>query len=264
MDISQVRETLIAAADAVASHTLPHFRTGTAIDNKLDKGFDPVTQADRGAEKAIRAVIAETFPDHSIIGEEWQAKTTDSPFSWIIDPVDGTRAFIAGVPVWGTLIGVTYKRYAFAGLMSQPFTGETYIALNGIAELHHRGATTPLKARTTKALSKATLFTTTPSLFSAPGQREAFDAVEALVQLSRYGCDCYAYALLAAGQIDLVIEPRMNTYDIAALVPLIESAGGVISTWAGERPEAGGDIIAAATPELRDAALEIMRQYVVI
>jgi len=259
---ADIRRTLLGAADAAAGKTLPLFRTRLDIDNKYAVGFDPVTEADRSAETAIRAVIAEHFPDHAIIGEEWDNKDSDSPFAWIIDPVDGTRAFMSGLPVWGTLIGVTYKGRAFAGIMSQPFTGETYLASAGAAELTHQGKTTPLAVSATTSLADATLFTTTPALFSRPGHRAGYDAVEAEVRLARYGCDCYAYALLASGHVDLILEPGMNTYDIAALVPLIENAGGIVTTWAGERAEAGGDIIAAATPELHQAALAIMRQHI--
>ncbi len=262
LPLEEVRATLLEAAEAAARETLPLFRTDMDVDNKHETGFDPVTAADRNAERAIREIIAKHFPDHAIIGEEWADKASDSDFSWIIDPVDGTRAFVSGVPVWGTLIGVTHRDRAFAGLMSQPYIGETFIAVGGKGETVHDGAGKPLGTRATTALSEATLFTTTPALFTGPGQHEAFDAVEALARLTRYGCDCYAYALLAAGHIDLVIEPGMNSYDIAALVPLIESAGGVVTTWTGERAEHGGDIIAAATPQLRDNALEVMSRYV--
>lgn len=262
ISITKVQATLIEAATAAARETLPLFRSKLVVDNKLDDGYDPVTAADKNAEDAIRTVINEAFPDHAIIGEERADKKTDSDFAWIIDPVDGTRAFVSGLPVWGTLIGVTYKNFAFAGLMSQPFTDETYLASIGKSELRHRDSLTQLRVRDTKSLSDAILFTTSPALFDTPTNRAAFDAVDAKTQLTRYGCDCYAYALLASGHIDLIIEPGMNTYDIAALVPLIENAGGVVSTWSGERAEQGGDIIAAATPQLRDAALKLMRQHI--
>lgn len=260
----QLRQCLLAASTAAAAQTLPLFRKPLTIDNKLSEGFDPVTEADKNAEIAIRAVISEHFPDHAITGEEQADRPSknNSPYRWIIDPVDGTRAFMSGLPVWGTLIGVTKNDLAVAGLMSQPFTGETYIAIDGQAELLHAGTQTPLKTRSTERLDQAIMFTTTPALFATPDMRQAFDAVEAQVQLSRYGCDCYAYALLAAGHIDLIIEPSMNAYDIAALVPLIENAGGVVRTWSGGRAEGGGNIIAAATPKLAEAALEIMGKFI--
>jgi len=253
-----IRNTLLNAEKAASSVTLPLFRSTLAIDNKYQTGFDPVTKADRDAEGAIRQIIEAQFPEHAIIGEEFDNKHTHSPFTWIIDPIDGTRAYISGLPVWGTLIGLTYKGRAVAGLMSQPFTGEIYLATEGTAQLLHNGENTSLSVRDTKTLKRATMFTTTPELFSISGHRKAYDALEKQVRLARYGCDCYAYSLLAAGQIDLVIEPSMNTYDIAALVPIIEAAGGVVSTWDGNRAEDGGNIIAAATIDLRDAALEVI------
>lgn len=258
-----LQECLLQASDAAAAKTMPLFRTKLEIDNKLGEGFDPVTEADRQAEIAIRDIIHAHFPDHAITGEEQadKAPQNGSPYRWIIDPVDGTRAFMSGLPVWGTLIGVTQNDRAIAGLMSQPFTREAYLAIDGKSELVHDNKTTHLRVSDTTQLSTATMFTVTPALFSIPEQRAAFDAVEKKVQLSRYGVDCYAYALLAGGHIDLIIEPSMNTYDIAALVPLIENAGGVVSTWDGNRAEQGGDIIAAATPELRDAALEVMQEH---
>lgn len=258
-----LRQCLLDASAAAASKTLPLFRSALTVDNKLSTGFDPVTQADRDAETAIRAVISGYFPDHAITGEEHPDRNANngSPYRWIIDPVDGTRAFMSGLPVWGTLIGLTKNGHALAGLMSQPFTGETFIAIDGGSDLIKDKVHTALKARRTTALDQAIMFTTTPQLFATRAQRAAFDAVESQVQLSRYGCDCYAYALLAAGHIDLVIEPRMNSYDIAALIPLIENAGGVVGTWGGSRAEDGGNIIAAATPQLRDAALEIMARH---
>lgn len=262
ISIADIHATLLAAAESAAAQTLPLFRSNLAVENKLQEGFDPVTAADQNAEDAIRTVITKAFPEHAIIGEERSNKETDSNFAWILDPIDGTRAFVSGLPVWGTLIGVTYKGRGFAGLMSQPHIGETYIASDGKSELHHKGATTALAVRQTRDIEKAILFSTAPELFDTPQLEAAFRAVSRKAQLTRYGCDCYAYALLAAGHIDLIIEPGMSTWDIAALVPLIENAGGVVNTWNGGRAEQGGDIIAAATPELRDKALELMRMHV--
>jgi len=261
ISFENVRNCLLDAEKAASGITLPLFRSKIAIDNKIKTGFDPVTKADRDAENAIREVIADYFPDHSITGEELADKKTQSLFNWIIDPVDGTRAFISGLPVWGTLIGLTYQDRAIAGLMGQPFTGEIYLGIEDQSELLHQGVKTPLRVSNKTTLDQAIMFTTTPELFSMSGHRAAYDAVEAKVRLARYGCDCYAYTLLAAGHVDLVIEPLMNTYDIAPLVPIIEGAGGVVSTWDVTRPENGGNIIAAATPELRDAALKEMRKH---
>ncbi|MFN4208995.1 MAG: histidinol-phosphatase [Devosia sp.] len=257
IDLAKVEATLLLAAEAAARHTLPLFRSGLGVDNKLSEGFDPVTEADRAAETAIRAVIAEHFPDHAIIGEEWGA-SGEGPYSWIIDPVDGTRAFISGAPVWGTLIGFAHEGVAIAGLMSQPFIGETFLAVPG-RSTYRRGAVT-LANRTSgeTELAPARVFTTTPSLFRTPELMAKWQALEAATRLQRFGMDCYGYALLAAGHADLVIEPFLNTYDIAALVPIIREAGGAIACWDGSEPTAGGDVVAAATPELLDKALDLI------
>ncbi|GLQ11988.1 histidinol-phosphatase [Devosia yakushimensis] len=257
LDLAKIEQTLLAAAEAAATRTLPLFRTPLAIDNKLAEGFDPVTEADKSAETAIRAVIAETFPDHAIIGEEW-GTTGNSQYSWIIDPVDGTRAFISGAPVWGTLIGFAHNGVAIAGLMSQPFIGETFLAVPGRATYRRAGETQPISTSGQTELAPARVFTTTPSLFRTPELMAKWKAVESATRLQRFGMDCYGYALLAAGHADLVIEPFLNTYDIAALVPIIREAGGAIACWDGTEPTGGGDVVAAATPELLQKALELI------
>jgi len=257
IDFAKIEATLLAAADAAAALTLPLFRTGLAVDNKLSEGFDPVTEADKGAETAIRAVIAEAFPDHAIIGEEW-GTTGESEYSWIIDPVDGTRAFISGAPVWGTLIGFAHRGTAIAGLMSQPFIGETFLAVPGRATYRRGGAAQPIRTSGLTELAPARVFTTTPALFRTPELLAKWQAVESATRLQRFGMDCYGYALLAAGHADLVIEPFLNTYDIAALVPIIREAGGAIACWDGSEPTDGGNVVAAATPELLEKALELV------
>lgn len=257
IDFARVEATLLAAADAAAAHTLALFRTPLAVDNKLAAGFDPVTEADKGAETVIRAVIAETFPDHAVIGEEW-GSSGEGRFSWIIDPVDGTRAFISGAPVWGTLIGFAVDGVAVAGLMSQPFIGESFVAVPGRSR-YRRGAVD--QANRTSGLTElgsARVFTTTPKLFDTPQMQALWAAVEGATRLQRFGMDCYGYALLAAGHADLVIEPYLNTYDIAALVPIIREAGGAIACWDGSEPTGGGNVVAAATPELLERALALI------
>ncbi len=257
IDPDMIKATLLAACDAAAAVTLPVFRNKMDIANKEEQGFDPVTKADREAELAIRAVIEHRFPDHSIIGEEYPNKITDSPFSWVIDPIDGTRAFISGLPVWGTLIGLCFEGKTIAGVMAQPFSGETYLGVGGNAFLCQRGMDKKLAVSGVRELGQAIAFTTSPKLF-AGRQRAAFDRLEDKVRLARYGCDCYAFCLLAAGHIDLVVEPGLQIYDIAALIPIVENAGGIVTNFAGGPADAGGDIIGAATPELHQAAMEIM------
>ncbi|MGV3576850.1 MAG: histidinol-phosphatase [Devosia sp.] len=257
LDFTRIEATLLAAADAAAAHTLPLFRTGLAVDNKLTTGFDPVTEADKGAEQVIRAIIADAFPDHAVIGEEW-GTTGDSPHTWIIDPVDGTRAFISGAPVWGTLIGFAVDGVAKAGIMSQPFIGETFIAVPGHSRYERGGLTQSNRVSGLTDLAPARVFTTTPKLFNTPALAAKWHAVESATRLQRFGMDCYGYALLAAGHADLVIEPHLNTYDIAALVPIIREAGGAIACWDGSEPTGGGNVVAAASQALLDKTLALI------
>ncbi len=246
-------------AAAAAAQTLPRFRQGGAVLNKAKGGFDPVTEADREAETAIRGLIRETFPGHGMLGEEFGRENGDSPFQWVIDPIDGTRAFISGLPLWGTLVGLTVDGRAVAGMMAQPFIGELFWA--DAAGAHYEGppGTRSLSVRRSPALAEATLCTTTPALFRDQ-RRESYQRLETAVRLARYGTDCYAYAMVAAGHVDLVVEVGLQAYDIVALIPIIEKAGGIVSTWDGGRAENGGDIIAAASPALHEAALELLHQ----
>lgn len=252
-------EFLRGIAAAAAAQTLPRFRqAGLVSANKLASGFDPVTEADREAEQAIRALIRDAFPDHGIHGEEFGIENGDSRHVWVIDPIDGTRAFISGLPLWGTLVGLTDAGDAIAGMMSQPFTGELFWADDEAAHYEGPDGARRLSTRATRSIPEATMCTTTPALFIG-AKREVYDRLEGSVRLARYGTDCYAYAMLAAGNVDLVVETELQPYDIVALVPIIERAGGVITTWDGGPAEKAGDIVAAATPELHAAALEILR-----
>lgn len=252
------KEFMERLAAAAAAQTLPRFRTaGLTSENKYETGFDPVTEADREAERAIRALISEAFPDHGIVGEEFGIENGDSRHLWIVDPIDGTRSFISGMPLWGTLVGFMEDGDAVAGMMSQPFIGELFFADADACFYEGPGGTRQLSVRPTRTLAEATLCTTAPSLFEG-AFREAYDRLEKQVRLSRYSADCYAYAMLAAGNIDLVVEAGLEPYDIVALVPIVEQAGGVITTWDGGPAEKAGDIVAAATPQLHEAALKIL------
>ncbi|MEM6463067.1 MAG: histidinol-phosphatase [Pseudomonadota bacterium] len=244
-------------ADAAAKETLPRFRTNTSVVNKMQSGFDPVTEADRAAEAAIRSLIEKSYPEHGILGEEHGSFGLDREYLWVIDPIDGTRAFISGLPVWGTLIGLYRNGRAVAGVMDQPFTGERYVADQG--GTHYRGPDGERKvaARDCGDLSKATLFTTSPHLYS--GEKDVrYRAVEEKVNLFRYGCDCYAFSLVASGHADLAIEADLAAYDIAALIAILESAGAVVTDWKGGRPEQGGDIIAAGSRAVHEQALQLL------
>ncbi len=254
-----VRRTLLDAAEIAAAVTLPRFRSALAVDNKEAEGFDPVTEADRQAELAIRELIGNRFPDHAIIGEEWDDKPGTSRFAWIIDPIDGTRAFITGVPVWGTLVGLTVDGKAAAGLMAQPFTGEIYLGLPGEASYHRISDKAALRTSGVTELAKAKMTTTSPDLFEKKGVAEPWARIRSKVLTTRYGLDCYGYALMSAGHIDLVVEAGLKNVDICPLIPLIQNAGGVITTWDGGPAEQGGNCVAAATPELHAAAMAVLR-----
>ncbi|MFD2236731.1 histidinol-phosphatase [Aureimonas populi] len=249
---------LLRLADAADRQTLPRFRRHGTVDAKEGRYFDPVTEADREAERAIRDLLGAEFPHHAILGEEFGA-SGEGPYTWVIDPVDGTRSFICGIPLWGTLIGLNVEGRAELGLLSQPYLGERFSAGPQGAFLNGPGGQRRLATRDTRALADATLFTTAPELFAGPA-KERFGELSPRVRMSRYGADCYAFAMLADGHVDLCVETGLKPYDIVALIPIVEKAGGVISTWDGGRPEAGGDILAAATPELHAAALEALRR----
>ena len=257
LDPGIVRKTLLAAAEAAAALTLAGFRTPLAVENKWQTGFDPVTAADKDAEIAVRAVIGESFPDHGIIGEEWDPKASSGDFDWIVDPIDGTRAFISGVPVWGTLIGLMHKGRPIAGLMAQPFTGEMWMAIGGHGEFIRHGRSQPLRTSGITELKGAKMTATSPEIFNLPGgdYRAHWDRINAATLHTRWGLDCYGYCLLASGSIDLVVEAGLKNVDIAPLIPVIEAAGGVITTWEGGPAATGGNCVAAATPELHRAAL---------
>lgn len=244
-------------ADAAKAETMPRFRTGACVTNKLEGGFDPVTEADQSAEAAIRALIESCYPEHGILGEEHGNIGLDREHVWVIDPIDGTRAFISGLPVWGTLIGFYRSGNAIMGLMDQPFTGERYFADGEKSIYRGPDGEKVLATRDCGGLADAVLFTTSPHLY-AGGLRERFEALQSKVRLFRYGCDCYAFALLAAGHVDLVIECGLKPYDVGGLIPLIEQAGGVITDWQGGPAEMGGDIIAAGSRELHAQALEVL------
>lgn len=245
-------------AAAAAQETLPRFRQAGLVDNKLTSGFDPVTEADRQAEQSIRALIRETYPQHGILGEEFGLENSDAQYRWVIDPIDGTRSFISGMPLWGTLVGLTDNGDAVAGMMSQPFIGELFWCDGERSHYEGPHGSKQIAASKITDVTAATLCTTTPAMFTDE-RKLAYDRLEGAVQLARYGTDCYAYAMLAAGNVDLVVETGLQPYDIIALIPIIEQAGGVITTWDGGPAEQAGDIVAAATPELHAAAITLLR-----
>ena len=256
--IREVLRTANEAADAARAVTLRHFRSAALLaDNKAEAGFDPVTIADREAEAVIREVIARNRPQDAIRGEEAESRAGSSDLTWIIDPIDGTRGFISGTPTWGTLIALADAEGPFLGLIDQPFTGERFIGAPGIAELRRGTARTALRVRKGRRLSEATLFTTFPEIGSE-AERAAYAQVAGRARLVRYGMDCYAYALLALGCIDLVIEAGLFAYDVQAPIAVIQAAGGLMTNWQGGPAHEGGQVLAAATPELHEEAMALL------
>ena len=245
---------------AVSGETiLPFFRTALAVENKGAPGtFDPVTAADHAAETAMRALIRRTFPHHGIVGEEYGEELADAEYVWVLDPIDGTKSFISGMPAWGTLIALTRFGEPVFGLMNQPFIGERFSGDGGAARYRGPAGERDLRVRPCASLAEAVLFTTSPRLMNDTDRR-AFAVVEEAVRLSRYGGDCYAYCMLAAGHVDLGIETGLKAYDVLALVPIIAGAGGIITTWENGSPAAGGRIIAAGDKRVHAQALAVLR-----
>jgi myo-inositol-1(or 4)-monophosphatase len=252
-------------AEASGEAIMPFFRTALAADDKAHGGaFDPVTEADRAAELAMRRLIQRTFPSHGIIGEEFASRDADAEYVWVLDPIDGTKSFICGFPTWGTLIGLSHHGRPCYGMMHQPFTRERFHGdgeaafWRGPSRVGRPGEERrKLVVRPCPTLGQATLMTTSPLLIE-PELRERFFRVEKKARLSRYGGDCYSYCALAAGHVDLVIEAGVQKYDIFPLIPIIEGAGGVVTTWDGGDASNGGAVIAAGDRALHDAAMRLL------
>lgn len=258
---AEIIATAEAAAEAARAITLQYFRgsdLGTA--SKLTEGFDPVTVADRDSEQAMRAVIEARRPQDAILGEEFPPKEGTSGLTWVLDPIDGTRGFISGTPTWGVLIALRDDQSALYGVIDQPYIGERFSGGLGQAELIGPHGMRPLGARAGVALEDAVIFSTFPEVGSEI-EGKAFHNLAARCKLTRYGMDCYAYALLAAGQIDLVVEAGLQSYDILAPIAVIEAAGGIVTDWQGGPVLDGGRVLAAASKELHQAALAILSAY---
>ena len=252
-----------ALADAARPETLRHFRRpGLEADDKSGKqGFDPVTEADRAAEAAMRELLARERPDDGIVGEEFGTKSGTSGLTWVLDPIDGTRGYISGTPTWGVLVSVADATGPLFGLIDQPYIGERFSGGFGRAEVAGPQGLSPLATRKKRPFDKATILTTFPEVGSGT-ERRAFQRVAQEVQLTRYGMDCYGYALLAAGQVDLVIEAGLAPYDIHAPICVVRAAGGIVSNWQGGAAHHGGRVIAAANPDIHAVALQILQDAV--
>ncbi|MBI1251515.1 MAG: histidinol-phosphatase [Alphaproteobacteria bacterium] len=245
-------------ADAARAAILPYFRGEHGLENKAAAGFDPVTEADRASEKAMRALIEARFPTHGISGEEFGEKPSQDGYLWALDPIDGTRAFISGLPLWGVLIGLSFEGRPLIGVMDQPYLGERFRGFPGGAELVTRDGVRPLKTRSCAALGEATLSTTDPYLFK-DAEAEAFARVRQAARLQRFGCDCYAYCMVALGTIDLVIESGLKMHDVAALIPIVEGAGGRMTTWDGGDALRGGRVLACGDARVHAEAMALLR-----
>jgi myo-inositol-1(or 4)-monophosphatase len=246
-------------ADAAGAVVLPHFRRNIAVTDKGTSGlFDPVTAADRDAEEVSRDLIRATYPDDGIVGEELGTHPGTSGFRWIIDPIDGTRAFIAGQPLWGTLIGLERSDKPVLGILDQPFLKERFVGVEGRGELRYGGDSVPLKTRACAHLADAVLCTTHPVAHLDEAERALFTRVESAVRFSRYGGDCYAYGLLALGTIDLVMEARLAYWDIAPIIPIVEAAGGLLTDWSGRPWRPGSNVLAAGDPRVHAEVLALL------
>jgi histidinol phosphatase-like enzyme (inositol monophosphatase family) len=260
-DVMRVAHLL---ADAARPETLRLFRTqGLASADKAqaDQIFDPVTEADRAAEAAMRDILGKERPDDGIIGEEFGTKSGTSGLTWVLDPIDGTRGYISGTPTWGVLISIADQTGPLYGIIDQPYIGERFEGGFGVAQMTGPQGAAPLGVRRNVALADGTLLSTFPEIGSAI-ERRAFEKVAASVKLTRYGMDCYGYALLAAGQVDLVIEAGLHPYDIHAPIAVIQAAGGIVSNWEGGAAHHGGRVIAAANRDIHAAALAILKDSV--
>lgn len=247
-------------AEAARAETLPRFRAPLSVENKAGPGgFDPVTAADRAAEAAMRALIRENYPDHGILGEEEAERVGAGRYRWILDPIDGTRAYLAGLPTWGTLIALAENDVPLLGVVDLAYVGERYRGWPGGADVTDRGGCRPLSVRPCARLVEARLATTDPCLFN-PAEAAAFEMVRRTAMLTRYGLDCSAYAAVAAGGLDLVIESGLKPFDIAAIIPVVQGAGGVVCNWRGGPAWNGGQVVAAANEAILEEALVALRR----
>jgi histidinol phosphatase-like enzyme (inositol monophosphatase family) len=250
--------TAHALADAAREETLRHFRMpGLSAETKEAHRFDPVTVADRASEARMRALLANLRPDDAILGEEFGPKSGTTGLTWVLDPIDGTRGYLSGTPTWGVLIAVANANGAVFGIVDQPYIRERFAGGLGVADVTGPSGSSTLAARTARPLDQAILFTTFPEV-GTPEEGAAFRRLSGQVRLTRYGMDCYAYALLAAGQIDLVVEAGLQPYDVMAPIAVIEAAGGIVTDWTGGPAHGGGRVLAAANREVHQAAMTVL------
>lgn len=258
LGMTELEAFAVELSQEAARTALPYFRSDNAEENKAGPGaFDPVTEADRASEAAIRRLIAARYPHHGVIGEEYGEDRPDAEHVWVLDPIDGTRAFIAGLPLWTTLIALRHEGAPLIGAIGQPYLEEIFLGGPSGARLLRDGSETPLKTRACSLLSDALIATTDPDIFVG-ADREAWTRLRASARLARLGCDAYAYAMVAAGRIDLVAETELKVWDWSALQPVIEAAGGRVTGWTGQTPDGDGRILAVGDAALTDQALAVL------
>ena len=257
---AELRAVAAELADAARVATLAHFRSeGLSADTKETDRFDPVTVADRLSEERMRAILAQRRPQDAILGEEFGATAGTSGLIWVLDPIDGTRGYLSGTPTWGVLISVADVDGPIYGVIDQPFIGERFEGGLGWAEVTGPMGRKPLKTRAPRPLAQAILFSTFPEV-GTPDEAAAFRRVATQARLVRYGMDCYAYALIAAGQIDLVIEAGLQPYDVQAPMAVIAAAGGIVTNWQGGPCAQGGQILAAANGAIHAEAMALLNR----
>lgn len=245
-------------ADAAGAVIRPFFRQLVEVTDKGSHGFDPVTEADREAEAVMREMIRRERPHDAILGEEHGLEPGTSGLIWVLDPIDGTRAFITGQPLWGTLIALEAQGERLLGIIDQPVLRERFVGYEGRSELHSASGVASLRTRDCASLSEAVVSTTHPWGYFSDDERASFERVAHAARMSRFGGDCYAYGLLAAGHIDVIIEAQLKHWDVAALIPVIENAGGIVTDWDGNRVRDGGRMIAAGDARVHAEALRML------
>ncbi|MGC2411188.1 MAG: histidinol-phosphatase [Stellaceae bacterium] len=254
VELDRFLELATDLADAAGAVIRPYFRQPLAVDDKPD--LSPVTIADRAAEAAMRHLIAERFPEHGIIGEEFGREREEAEFTWVLDPIDGTKSFISGVPLFGTLIALAHRSRPILGIIDQPISRERWIGASGRATTFN-GAS--VRTRPCAALAAATVFSTSPDMFQGD-DAAAHARVAAAAKLVRFGADCYAYGLVALGLIDLVVEASLKPYDFSAMAPIIEGAGGIASDWRGAPLTLASDgrVLVAGDRRAHQQALQLL------
>lgn len=257
-EINELTGFALELAEKAAAEILPHFRANIPIDIKAAEVWDPVTEGDRAGERAMRQLIERRYPSHGIIGEEYGKREGSSGLTWILDPVDGTRAFVIGLPTWATLIALYADGKPLLGVMCQPFVGDIFYGNPDGAWHRQRGEERRLHVAPERSLADSMGGTTSPHLYR-DNHAAVFERLRGSMKSMRYGLDSYSFCLMASGHLDIAMDPVLQIYDIAALIPIMQGAGGIVSTWTSNDPSQGGNVIAASSTRLMDEALDIMR-----